>query len=77
MTKLPIPLSPARTAMVEATGPTSNVPYWLVLICNLGYLGQGMDISSGDRADYCFAWQGEGSRQRGRKKTPAEAGAVD
>jgi len=46
MTKLPIPLSPARTAMVDATGPASNVPYCVVRICNLG---KDMDSSSGGR----------------------------
>jgi hypothetical protein len=41
--KLPIPLSPAKTAMEDAKGPISNVPYCVVRICNLGKL---MDSSS-------------------------------
>jgi hypothetical protein len=32
MTKLPIPLSPAKKAMVDAIGPTSNVPCWVARI---------------------------------------------
>jgi hypothetical protein len=57
MTKLPIALRPARTAMVDATGRASNVPYCVVRICSLG---KDVDSSSGGRGRIIDAPGGRG-----------------